>query len=117
MTGVIDLSYKKAVNPELLREELAAVLGEKLVGTSTSAGQLRVHILDDTSQELRDRVSAVVATHDPAQMTVAQQTTGERKTALEDLQRKPWIEWTETDKETLLQFLAEFAFASWLAGD
>ncbi len=104
--ALIDLVFEKErVNPTLLHQELAAVLGEKMVGVSTDVGQVRVHLMDDTPKVVQDQVGPIVATNDATKLTTAQQTEVDRATALDAL-RKPWDEWTALDQTNFLRILA-----------
>ncbi len=109
MAGVIDLIYEKAsLNPTKLHEELTAALGEKFVGISASNGQVRVHLMDDTSKAAQDLVGPIVAAHDATKLTAAQQAEVDRTAALDAL-RKPWDQWTAQDQTDFLRVLAEQA--------
>ena len=109
MANVIDLSYEKAsLNPAKLHEELRAALGEKFVGISASKGQVRIHVMDDMPKATQDLVGPLVAAHDAAKLTTAQQAEASRAAALDAL-RKPWAQWTAQDQSTFLRVLAEQA--------
>ncbi len=109
MTEVINLIYEKAsLNPAKLHEELATALGEKFVGISARNGQVRVHLMDDTSKAAQDLIGPIVAAHDATKLTVAQQAEVDRAAALDTL-RKPWDQWTAQDQANFLRILAEQA--------
>jgi hypothetical protein len=102
----MDLIYEKAsFNPAKLHEELAGVFGVKFVGISASRGQVRVHLMDDTPKDMQDQVGLIVAAHDAALLTAAQQAEVDQQAALDAL-RKPWDEWTAQDQSNFLRILA-----------
>jgi len=98
---------KENINPELLAEELTAVLGNYFAGISTGgdAGLVRVHVQAGTPKELQDQVQAVMASHDGSQLTHDQQTRADQNAQFTVLKQKSWAEWTAQDKDTLLQLL------------
>lgn len=110
MAVIIDLTYEKAsLNPAKLHEELAAVLGAKFIGISTElGGKVRVHIQDDMPLADQGKIGPIVAAHDAAQLTAAQQAKVDW-TAATDALCKPWDQWTAQDQTDFLRVLAEQA--------
>lgn len=105
----MELIYEKErVNLEKLHEELASVLGVKLVGVSTGDSAVRVHVQADLSPKERDLIAPVILAHDAAQLTTAQQAAADREMALDAL-RKPWDQWTAQDQADFIRVLAEQA--------
>ncbi len=106
MAGMIDLVFEReTVNLALLHQELAAALGAKLVGLSGNGRGVRVHLLDSTTPDERKLAGQIVAGHDAGKLTADQQAGRERGAALDAL-RKPWAQWSSTDKDALLRLLA-----------
>ena len=72
---MIDLMFTKTVNPDLLHEQIAAVIGARLIGISTapeesSPGACAGRTLSPAD---RDQVAALVTAHDGTQLTTCQQ--------------------------------------------
>ncbi len=106
MAGMIDLVFEReAVNLALLHQELAAAFGAKLVGLSGNGRGVRVHLLDSTTPDERTMAGQIVAGHDAGKLTADQQAERERGAVLDAL-RKPWAQWSPTDKDALLCLLA-----------
>lgn len=101
---------KAAVNIDLLHQELAAALGEDFVGVSVGGeqGQVRVHVRPGLAQSQLEIVQQTVVKHDAEKLSSEQQKTADRQAKLAAL-KKPWDQWTEADRLTLLQVLAEQA--------
>lgn len=108
MAGLIELTFEKAaVNATLLHEELRAALGSGFVGLSLSrGGEVRVHVLDSLPAAERERIEGLVAAHDAAKRSAAQQAQAARDAALTAL-RKPWSAWSGADKDALLRVIAQ----------
>jgi hypothetical protein len=110
MVNVMELEFEKAsVNVDKLHQEIAAGVGTKFIGISTGpSGKVRIHIQDDMSLTDQGKIGPIVAAHDAAKLTVAQQAEADRAAALDAL-RKPWDQWTAQDQTDFLRILAEQA--------
>jgi hypothetical protein len=107
MAGLIEFTYEKeAINPALLHEELATVLGSKLAGISTGQGRVRVHVLDTIQDAERALIEPIVLAHDAKKLTARQQAEADQAAKMNALS-KPWASWTAVDKDELLRLVAE----------
>lgn len=76
---MIDLDIAKtAVNPDRLHADLKAALGEVCFGLSFARGSVVVHLDDRATPEQQAQARQIVAAHDPASLTPAQQTARDR---------------------------------------
>jgi hypothetical protein len=104
---MIDLLFTKVVNPELLHNEITAVLGSNLIGVSTGPEkQLRVHLHDDTPAADQALVAGIVAAHDSAQLTDRQKRLNSHAAFIATL-HKPWNHWNANEKDDFLRLLAD----------
>ena len=83
--GLMDLLFEKAVNPDLLDQQLKAALGASVAGLSARGTALRVHVLENITEEQVVEVGALVSVHDPGILTETQQISAEAQTARDTL--------------------------------
>jgi DNA-binding protein YbaB len=62
-----------AVNAEALDEALRAALGDGVSGLSYGGGVVTVHLTGKASPDAAETARSIVASHDPTQLTPAQQ--------------------------------------------
>lgn len=74
---------KASINPEALDSALRLALGSAVSGFSYNNGQVTVHLADDATAQQITQVQQIVANHDPAVLTAAQQTEVNRQLTLE----------------------------------
>lgn len=71
---MIDIRVDKtAINASRLDLDLRAVLGEACHGLSFARGAVTVHLADAATPQQQDQARAMVAAHDPADLTPKQQ--------------------------------------------
>ncbi|MEO8609959.1 MAG: hypothetical protein ABI690_18845 [Chloroflexota bacterium] len=64
---------RAAVNIEALDEQLRTAFGSATSGFSIGAGQVTVYLADNATPTQVDQARAIVISHDPSALTVAQQ--------------------------------------------
>ena len=69
---------RESVNPDALHAQLKAALGESCPGLSVGGGVVTIHLADETTAQQQAEARAIVAAHDPAVLTPAQQTARDR---------------------------------------
>jgi len=85
MTRQISIDIPQGVNLEALRAELRAVVGDMVAGVSRSPGGIAVVVEDSAPPDIANQFDAVIAAHDPAQLTLEQQAQADADAARAEL--------------------------------
>lgn len=106
----------RPVNIELLDAEMRAALGDVFAGLSTRPGALIVLTADEVEQRA---IEAVLAAHNPADLTAAQQTALDTKTAAATLASviEGRIAWYEDPAHAVMDTESAVAFTAQLQVD
>lgn len=97
----------KVVNIEALDASLRAALGVKTSGLSYHQGILTLHLLDSASAADQDSARAIVAAHDPAQLTPEQQAQSRLKQQRSENRDNPLLPEDYTAQLPLIRALAQ----------
>jgi hypothetical protein len=103
----MNIEFTKLVNPELLTEELKAVLGEAVQGLFTTDDVVTIVMsIDNPTQSQRDRVRQVVEAHDRSLKSEWQQEQEAVEAQREEFLAAP-LNVETFDDDALLRQLAE----------